>query len=126
MLGLFQKKKSGARNRRRFMRVAEKNAMLNVDGVSYAVSDWSLDGFLALGYRGGLERGDEARARLVIVYKGNPEGFDIRIRILRENEETRELAGQFLDMSALARRNLELVYADRVAKMERLERGARG
>ena len=121
MLGLFQKKKSGARNRRRFMRVAEKNAMLNVDGVSYAVSDWSLDGFLALGYRG-----DEARARLVIVYKGNPEGFDIRIRILRENEETRELAGQFLDMSALARRNLELVYADRVAKMERLERGARG
>lgn len=123
MLCLFaKKKKAGASNRRRFVRVTESNAMLIIDGVSYGVIDWSLDGFQVAGYRGGLDSGSEARGRLVIVYSGAPQGLDMKIRILREDAEAGEIAGQFVDMSAVTRRNLELIYNERVKTMRKIER----
>lgn len=115
-MSLFRKK-GGAANRRRVERIPERHAMLVLDGVSYGVVDWSIEGFRVLGYRGGLARGDEAHARLIIVHKGLPVHFDATVRVDRESSETGEIAGQFTKMSTATRTNLERVYGERLAKL---------
>ena len=59
--------------------------MLVLDDVSYAIADWSIDGFRVIGHRGGHEVGDSAR--LVIAYKGNPTGFNAKTVIRRADAE---------------------------------------
>lgn len=118
-MGLFGKSKRFEDNRRQVERIPERNAMLVLDGVSYGVTDWSLDGFHALGYRGGYSRGAEARARLIIVHKGMPTHFDASVRILRESVEVGEIAGQFVYMSDRTRENLEQIYSERLTALLR-------
>jgi hypothetical protein len=115
VFGLFQKKKPDPRERRRLYRLPEKNAMLVIDDVSYAIADWSIDGFRALGFRGGYEVGDSAKVRLIIVHNGKPIGFDAKSKILRADSNNRELAGSFSSMSEAARKNIARVYRERLA-----------
>lgn len=115
MFGLFQQKKRDPRERRRLYRLPEKKAMLVIDDVSYAIADWSIDGFRALGFRGGYEPGDSAKVRLIIVHKGKPVGFDAKSKILRADPENQELAGSFSSMSEAARKNIARVYRERLA-----------
>lgn len=116
MFGLLrQKKKRDPRERRRLYRLPEKNAMLVVDDISYAIADWSIDGFRALGYRGGYNAGDTARVRLIVVHRGQPIGFDAKSRILRADSESGEIAGSFSSMSEAARKNIARVYRERLA-----------
>lgn len=89
--------------------------MLVIDDVSYAIADWSIDGFRALGFRGGYEPGDSAKVRLIIVHKGKPVGFDAKSKILRADPENQELAGSFSSMSEAARKNIARVYRERLA-----------
>ena len=114
-MGLFRKKKKDPRERRRVYRIPEKNAMLVLNEVSYPVMDWSIDGFGAQGFRGGLESGDTVRARLVVVHKGRPVGFDAKAKIARADPENRILAGQFVSMSSAARQEIAKVYRERLA-----------
>lgn len=114
-MGLFGKKKKDPRERRRVYRIPEKNAMLVVNDVSYPVTDWSIDGFGAQGYRGGFNDGDTARARLIILHRGKPVGFDAKAKIVRADPENRILAGQFTSMSSSARQEIAKVYRERLA-----------
>ncbi len=114
MLGLFQKKRD-PRERRRLYRIPEKSAMLVLDDVSYAIADWSADGFRALGFRGGYSVGDSARVRLIVVHKGRPIGFDSKARILRADPQNQEIAGQFSSMSEKGRKEIARVYRERLA-----------
>tara|TARA_R110002126_G_scaffold9519_8_gene42955 strand:+ start:2674 stop:3102 length:429 start_codon:yes stop_codon:yes gene_type:complete len=114
VLGLFRQKKKDPRERRRMYRLPEKNAMLVLDGVSYAIADWSIEGFRALGFRGGYAAGDTARVRLIIVHRGRPIGFDAKAKILRADPDSREIAGNFLSMSTSARKNIARVYRERL------------
>ena len=97
-MGLFGKKKKDPRERRRVYRIPEKNAMLIVNDISYPVMDWSIDGFGAQGFRGGLNTEDTARTRLIILHRGKPVGFDAKARIIRADPENQILAGQFTSM----------------------------
>jgi len=115
VFGLFKEKKRDPRERRRLYRLPEKKAMLVIDDVSYAIADWSIDGFRAVGYRGGYQAGDTARVRLIIVHKGKPVGFDAKTKILRADTDNREIAGNFLSMSETARKNIARVYRERLA-----------
>ena len=114
-MGLFSKKKKDPRERRRVDRIPEKNAMLVLNDVSYPVTDWSIDGFGAQGFRGGYDAGDTARARLIIVHRGKPVGFDAKAKIVRADPENRFLAGQFVSMSSSARQEIAKVYRERLA-----------
>lgn len=89
--------------------------MLVIDDVSYAIADWSIDGFRAVGFRGGYQAGDTARVRLIIVHKGQPIGFDAKSKILRADTDNREIAGSFSSMSETARKNIARVYRERLA-----------
>ena len=89
--------------------------MLVIDDVSYAIAGWSIDGFRAVGFRGGYQAGDTARVRLIIVHKGQPVGFDAKTKILRADTDSREIAGNFLSMSESARKNIARVYRERLA-----------
>ena len=50
---MLSKKQKDPRERRSVYRIPEKNAMLVLNDVSYPVTDWSIDGFGAQGFRGG-------------------------------------------------------------------------
>ncbi len=89
--------------------------MFVIDDVSYALADWSIEGFRALGYRGGRSKGQEAKARLIFMHKAMPTGFDMRVRILREDVDSGEIAGQIVSMSTAARKDLARVYRERLA-----------
>lgn len=89
--------------------------MLVIDDVSYAIADWSADGFRALGFRGGYSAGDTARVRLIVVHKGRPLGFDAKAKILRADPLNKEISGQFASMSDAARKNIARVYRERLA-----------
>ena len=89
--------------------------MFVIDDVSYALADWSIEGFRALGYRGGRSVGQEGKARLIVLHKGSPVGFDIRVKVLRENRDQGEIAGQFLSMSTAARKEMARIYRERLA-----------
>ena len=118
MLGLFRKKTqpvTDPRERRRLFRIPEDNAMFVIEDVSYALMDWSIDGFRARGYEGGRFVGQELRARLILVHKGMPAGFDMRVKILRENPGSGELAGQIVSMAKSARKDFARVYRERLA-----------
>jgi hypothetical protein len=115
VFGLFQQKKNDPRERRRLYRLPEKKAMLVLDDVSYAIADWSIHGFRALGFKGGYVAGDSARVRLIIVHRGRTIGFDARAKILRADTQNREIAGNFESMSASARKNIARVYRERLA-----------
>jgi len=115
VFGLFQQKKRDPRERRRLYRLPEKKAMLVIDDVSYAIADWSIDGFRALGFKGGYVVGDTARVRLIIIHKGRPIGFDAKAKILRADTQNREIAGNFESMSSAARQNIARVYRERLA-----------
>lgn len=119
MFGLFEqsskKKPAHGRDRRRMARIPEENATLVLDGVSYPLLDWSIEGFRARGQTGSYERGDEARARLIIVHRGEPIGFDTRARIVRVGENVDHIAGQFVSMSKAARKLIAKVYRERLA-----------
>ena len=115
-MGLFGKqKKKDPRERRRVYRIPERNAMLVLNDVSYPVMDWSIDGFGAQGYRGGFDAGDTARARLIIVHRGQPVGFDAKVKILRADPKNQIIAGQFTSMSSSARQEIGRVYRERLA-----------
>jgi hypothetical protein len=114
LFGLFQKKRD-PRERRRLFRIPEKSAMLVLDDVSYAIADWSIDGFRALGFRGGYNAGDPARVRLIVVNRGRPIGFDAKARILRVDPLKQEIAGQFSSMSEKGRKDLARVYREKLA-----------
>ncbi len=114
VFGLFQKKRD-PRERRRLFRIPEKSAMLVIDDVSYAIADWSIDGFRALGFRGGYSVGDSARVRLIVVHKGRPTGFDAKAKILRADPLNQEIAGQFSSMSEKGRKDLARVYREKLA-----------
>lgn len=103
--------------RRRLYRIPEKSAMLVLDDVSYAIADWSIDGFRAIGHRGG----HSARARLVIVYKGNPTGFNAKTVIRRADAENQEIAEEFVSMSASARQEIARVYREMLAVFQASE-----
>jgi hypothetical protein len=118
VFGLFKQKKRDPRERRRLYRLPEKKAMLVIDDVSYAIADWSIDGFRAVGYRGGYQAGDSARVRLIIVHKGKPIGFDAKTKILRADTDSREIAGNFLSMSETSRKNIARVYRERLAMFQ--------
>ena len=114
-MGLFGKKKKDPRERRRVYRIPEKNAMLIVNDISYPVMDWSIDGFGAQGFRGGLNTEDTTRTRLIILHRGKPVGFDAKARIIRADPENQILAGQFTSMSSAARQEIAKVYRERLA-----------
>ncbi|MFT5487439.1 MAG: hypothetical protein ACI9JL_003555 [Paracoccaceae bacterium] len=114
MFGLFQKKRD-PRERRRLYRIPEKSAMLVLDDVSYAIADWSVDGFRALGFRGGYSAGDNARVRLIIVHRGRTVGFNAKAKILRADPQNKEIAGQFSSMSETGRKDIARVYRERLA-----------
>jgi hypothetical protein len=114
LFGLFQKKRD-PRERRRLFRIPEKSAMLVLDDVSYAIADWSIDGFRAMGFRGGYNAGDSARVRLIVVHRGRPVGFDAKSRILRVDPQKQEIAGQFSSMSEKGRKDLARVYREKLA-----------
>ena len=120
MFGLSRKIRD-PRERRRLYRIPEKSAMLVLDDVSYAIADWSIDGFRAIGHRGGHEVGDSARARLVIVYKGNPTGFNAKTVIRRADAENQGIAGEFVSMSASARQEIARVYREKLAVFQASE-----
>ena len=115
MLGL-SKNKQVQPNRRRFERVVDETAMIVVNDVSYAVADWSIDGFRALGYRGGLDVGEEARGRLIVLYGGGPRGFNMDVQILRESEEAGEFAGRFLNIADILAERLERIYTKKLLR----------
>ena len=115
MFGLFKKKPANPRERRRLVRLPEDNAMFVIDDVSYALVDWSIEGFRAAGYQGGRSKGQEAKARLIVLHKAMPVGFDMRVRILRENSDSGEIAGQIISMSTSARKDLARVYRERLS-----------
>lgn len=92
--------------------------MLVLDDVSYAIADWSADGFRALGFRGGYNVGDTARVRLIVVHKGRTVGFNAKSRILRADPVNKEIAGQFSSMSETARKDIARVYRERLALYE--------
>jgi hypothetical protein len=50
--------------RRRYPRVPVRNGHLTIDGAAYPLVDWSLNGFCASGYRGGLQAGAQIRFAL--------------------------------------------------------------
>lgn len=89
--------------------------MLVLDDVSYAIADWSIDGFRAMGFRGGYNTGDSARVRLIVVHRGRPVGFDAKSRILRVDPQKQEIAGQFSSMSEKGRKDLARVYREKLA-----------
>ena len=89
--------------------------MLVLDDVSYAITDWSIDGFRALGFRGGYNAGDPARVRLIVVHRGRPIGFDAKARILRVDPLKQEIAGQFSSMSEKGRKELARVSREKLA-----------
>jgi hypothetical protein len=125
MLGLFSKKPR-SRNRRNYDRVSDDNTMVIVGDISFAVADWSVDGFRALGYRGEPNLDDELRGRLVVVHAGRPMGFNVEIRVVRADQGSREIAGQFIDMSRQTRSKLERVYEDKLARAEQAVRRRAG
>lgn len=92
--------------------------MLVLDDVSYAIADWSADGFRALGFRGGYSAGDSARVRLILVHNGRTVGFNAKAKILRADTQNKEIAGQFSSMSEGARKDLARVYRERLALYE--------
>ena len=89
--------------------------MLVIDDVSYAIADCSIDGFRALGFRGGYNVGDSAQVRLIVVHKGRPTGFDAKAKILRADLLNQEIAGQFSSMSEKERKDLARVYREKLA-----------
>ena len=117
LFGLFQKKRDPWEWWRLY-RIPEKSAMLVLDGVSYAIGDWSADGFRALGFRGGYSAGDTARVRLIIVHKGRTVGFNAKTKILRADPLNKEIAGQFSSMSEGAGKDITRVSRDRLALYE--------
>ncbi len=125
MLGLFSKKPR-SRNRRNYDRVSDDNTMVIVGDISFAVADWSVDGFRALGYRGEPNLDDELRGRLVVVHARRPMGFNVEIRVVRADQGSRDIAGQFLDMSRQTRSKLERVYEDKLARAEQAVRRRAG
>ncbi len=98
--------------------------MLVLDDVSYAIADWSIDGFCALGFRGGYNAGDTARVRLIVVHRGRPVGFDAKARVLRADPLKQEIAGQFSSMSEKARKDLARVYREKLALYQEQGAGA--
>lgn len=92
--------------------------MLVLDGVSYAIADWSADGFRALGFRGGYSAGDTAGVRLIIVHKGRTVGFNAKAKILRVDLQNKEISGQFSSMSEGTRKDIARVYRERLALYE--------
>ena len=117
MLGLFSKKPR-SRNRRNYDRVSDDNTLAILGDISFAVADWSVDGFRALCYRGEPKLDDGLRGRLVVVHAGRPIGFNVEISVVRANQGSREIAGQFIEMSRQTRSKLERVYEDKLARAE--------
>jgi hypothetical protein len=109
-------KGDGKADRRRAPRYAEKRATANIEGVSYPVRNWNHLGFLVAPYVGDQKVGFRIKVRMVIPLGGRPIGISADARVVRIDKRRQELAGEFIDLPAKTRLQLEQMAKTRHAR----------
>jgi len=96
--------------RRREDRVEHTEGVIELNGESLPLVDWSSSGFLASGYSGDLEPGDRIPIRVCVVIEDVENFFDCKAIVVRVNEESQEIAGAFVEMDVEDRLAISLLF----------------
>ena len=89
-------------NQRRDRRRPMEGARIVIDGETYELADFSLRGFLCLGYEKRCLHGDELFVDAIVLANGTLVEIDTRASVARFSEEGKYMAGIFIDVSARA------------------------
>lgn len=106
--------KKGAEERRRALRLPERLATVNIEGISYPLRNWNQFGFMVAPYVGNQKIGFRIKVRMVIPFDGRPVGISADAKIVRLDTRRQELAAEFIDVDAKTRQLL-----DRIASIRR-------
>ena len=99
-----------AAERRREERLANPEGYVELGGESFMLKDWSSSGFLAADYSGDLKPGDRVPIRVCVFLDDAENFFDCKAYVVRVDEESREIAGAFVEMDAEDRLAISLLF----------------
>jgi hypothetical protein len=89
-------------NQRRDLRRHMQGARLVIDGEAYELADFSLRGFLCLGYEKRCLHGDELFVEAIILADDTLVEINTRASVARYSEERKYMAAVFIGISAQA------------------------
>jgi len=96
--------------RRREKRAGNIEGVIQLNGESFPLADWSSSGFLASSYSGNLSPGDRVPIRVCVVLEDVENFFDCKAIVVRIDEEAQQIAGAFVEMDVEDRLAISLLF----------------